>query len=116
MRTVTVHFSEPANQTVDALVVALDYPETQVRIPGTGGSADVLGRVTITPSGLPTVDDRDYEVQVSLVALAPVDPGVFFSVEFDDCAAVSAPTLDEFACVVRSASNDQSMDINSLVK
>lgn len=114
-RTVTVHFTRPANQVVGGLVIALDYPETQVRIPGAGGDAQVLSRVTITPSGLPTVLDRDYEVQVSVTAL-PIDPGDFFSVQFDDCDAVAAPTLDEFACLVRSASNDVGADITSQIK
>jgi cysteine-rich repeat protein len=118
MRTVTVRFSKPADQTVDALIVALDYPETQVRIPGIGGDAQVLSRVNIplAANGLPQTDDRDYEVQVSLTAGSPLDPGVLFSVDFDDCSSVPAPTPDEFACIVRSASNDAGNDITSQVK
>jgi cysteine-rich repeat protein len=113
-RTVTVRFAKPAALTIAGLVIALDYPETQVRIPGVGGSQDVLDRVTVVPSGLPTVDDRDYEVQVSVTAF-PIDPGDFFSVQFDDCDATTAPTLDEFACIVRAASSDVGADVTNQV-
>jgi hypothetical protein len=109
LRTVTVRFTKPANQVVGGLVIALDYPETQVRIP----NQDLLDRVTVVPSGLPTIIDREYEVQVSVVSFGPIDPGDFYSVQFDDCAAVTAPTLDEFACLVRSASDDVGGDITN---
>jgi len=114
-RSVSVRFSKPANVTIGGLVIALDYPETQVRIPGTGGDAQVTSHVSVVPSGLITIDDRDYEVQVSVTA-TPIDPGDFFHVQFDDCDAVTAPTLDEFACIVRSASNDVGADVTAQVK
>lgn len=111
-RKVTVRFAKPAAVTIGGLVIALDYPENQVQIPGTGGG--VTDRVTVVPSGLMTIDDREYEVQVSVTAF-PIDPGQFFSVQFDDCTAVTAPTLDEFACVVRSASDDLGGDVTNQV-
>jgi cysteine-rich repeat protein len=117
-RTVTVRFSKPASEAVGALVVALDYPETQVRIPGSGGDSQVTGAVTVVPqNAIPTILDRDYEVQVSALAFGDIiAPGDFFSVQFDDCTAVTAPTLDEFACIVRSASDDGGHDITADVK
>ena len=116
-RSVTVRFTKPANLTVGGLVIALDYPETAVRIPGTGGDAQVTGRVTIIPSGLTTITDRDYEVQVTVAGFPSIDPGDFFSVSFDDCDAATAPTLDQFACIVKSASDDSgNQDITADVK
>ena len=115
-RTVTVRFAKPASATIAGLVIGLDYPETQVRIPGTGdGDPQVTGRVTIfTANPLPQIIDRDYEVQVSVTAF-PIDPGDFFAVEFDDCDAAAAPTLDQFACIVRSASTDLGADVTGQV-
>ena len=113
-RTLTVNFSKPSNQTVAGLTIALDYPETLVRIPGIHSDSQVTGAVTVIPSGIPGIDDTDYDVQVSLGALA-IDPGPFFTVQFDDCDAVPAPSLDQFACIVRSASNDAATDITSQV-
>ena len=116
-RSVTVRFTKPADLTVGGLVIALDYPETAVRIPGTGGDAQVTDRVTIVASGLTTILDRDYEVQVTVAGFPSIDPGDFFSVSFDDCAAVDAPTLDQFACIVKSASDDSgNQDITAQVK
>lgn len=113
-RSITVRFAKPAAVTIGGLVVALDYPETKVRIPGSASDAQVLGAVSVAPSGLTTIDDRDYEVQVSITAF-PVDPGDFFTVQFDDCSAVPAPPLSEFACIVRSASNDLGADVTNQV-
>ncbi len=105
-RQVTVKFTKPASQTVAGLLIALDYPETQVRIPGTGSDGQVTGRVTVIPSGISAITDSDYDLQVAVTSIA-IDPGDFFTVQFDDCEAVTAPTLDEFACNVLEASNDQ---------
>jgi len=102
-RTITVRFAKPANKNVTGLIVALDYPESNVQIPGTGEIQLVLDRVTVVPSGLSAITDRDYEVQVSVVAFAPIAAGDFFTVQFDECTPAS---VDQFACVVRSAADD----------
>ena len=101
-KSVTVRFSAPGVN-VTGLVVALDYPETEVQIPGTGSATSVTDRVTVTPSGLPAIVDRDYELQVSLAGLSALTPGDFFSVQLDEC---TASTIDQYACIVRSASDD----------
>jgi cysteine-rich repeat protein len=102
-KSVVVKFSKPGALNVTGLVIALDYPETEVQIPGTQSAQSVTDRVTVTPSGLPGILDRDYELQVSLAGLDPIAAGDFYSVQFDEC---SASTIDQFACIVRSASDD----------
>ncbi len=100
-KSVTVRFSKPAALNVIGLTIALDYPETAVQIPGTQSAQSVTDRVTVVPSGLPAILDRDYELQVSLAGTDPIAAGDFFAAQFDEC---TAPTIDQFACLVRSAS------------
>jgi len=94
------------------LTIALDYPETEALIPGDLGAQSVLDRVTDLPDGLPTIEDRDFEVQVGVVSFAPIAPGVFYRVALDSCGA---PTADQFGCQVRSASDAEGADITSQV-
>lgn len=108
----TVRFTKPAGKDVTGLVIALDYPETDASIPGTGGAQSVLDRVTDVPDGLPTITDNDFEVQVGVVAFAPISPGVFYRVALDSCGA---PTADQFGCQVRSASDALGGDITAQV-
>jgi hypothetical protein len=109
---VTVRFTKPAGKDVTGLVIALDYPEADAQIPGTGGAQSVLDRVTDVPDGLPTITDNDFEVQVGVVAFAPITPGAFYRVQLDSCGT---PTNDQFGCVVRSASDAEGGDITSQV-
>jgi hypothetical protein len=109
---VAVRFTKPAGKDVNGLVIALDYPEADVSIPGTGGAEAVLDRVTDVPDGLPTITDNDFEVQVGVVGFAPITPGVFYRVQLDTCGT---PTPDQFGCVVRSASDAEGGDITSQV-
>ncbi len=109
---VSVRFTKPAGKDVTGLTIALDYPETEALIPGDLGSQSVLDRVTDLPDGLPTIEDRDFEVQVGVVSFAPITPGVFYRVALDSCGA---PTADQFGCQVRAASDAEGADITSQV-
>jgi cysteine-rich repeat protein len=101
MQSATVRFSKPPATSVLGLSIALDYPEANVRIPGTGSAQAVRDRVTVIPqNGLITVTDRDYEVEVTIASADPLVPGDFFTVQFDECTVA---TLDQFGCNVRSA-------------
>jgi len=110
---VAVRFTKPAGKDVTGLVIALDYPESDAQIPGTGGAQSVLDRVTDVPDGLPTITDSDFEVQVGVVAFTPITPGVFYRVALDTCGA---PTASQFGCQVRSASDAEGGDITSQVQ
>jgi cysteine-rich repeat protein len=108
----TVRFSKPGNVNVLGLSIALDYPETDVRIPGTGSGQTVRDRVTVLPqNGLITIVDRDYEVEVTIAGADPIPAGDFFTVQFDECAAA---TLQQYGCNVRSAGDGQN-DITAQV-
>src|SRR6266404_2846500 len=73
MTSATIRFSKPVNINVLGLSIALDYPETAVRIPGTGSAQAVRDRVTVVPqNGLITVVDRDYEVEVTIAGADPI--------------------------------------------
>jgi cysteine-rich repeat protein len=104
-RTVTVRFAPPQGTSVAGLTIRLDYPEHKVRVPGFGDEQNVRDRITTFPAGFVVEQDRDYEVEVSVTGLNPIAPGDFFAVELDDCAGAAAPTLDEFACIVKEASD-----------
>jgi len=112
MRTATVAFKVTGGISLLGLSVALDYPETDVRIPGTGNQQTVLDRVTVVPqNGLPGITDLDYELDVTFAGTDTITPGNFFSVQFDECSGV---TPDQFACIVRSA-GDGMNDVTSHV-
>jgi cysteine-rich repeat protein len=112
MRTATVRFKVSGGVSVLGLSIDLDYPETAVRIPGTGNQQTVLDRVTVIPqNGLPGITDLDYEIAVTFAGTDTITPGDFYSVQFDECSSV---TPDQFACIVRSA-GDGVNDVTSHV-
>jgi cysteine-rich repeat protein len=109
---VSVRFTKPAGKDVTGLTIALDYPETDVLIPGNLGAQSVIDRVTILPDGLPTIEDSDFELKVGVVSFSPITPGVVYRVALDGCGT---PTADQFGCQVRSASDAEGADITSQV-
>jgi hypothetical protein len=100
---------------VTGLVIALDYPETKVGVPGSANESSVEGRITDVPAPFFGVNDRDYEVEVSATSIDPIPAGDFFTVELDTCIGAGAAALAEFGCAVRQASDDQDQLITSQV-
>jgi hypothetical protein len=114
-QTVKVKFTKPGGKNVTGLVIALDYPESKVGVPGSANDASVEGRITNVPAPFFGVNDRDYEVEVSATSIDPIPAGDFFTVELDTCVDAAAATLAEFGCSVRQASDDQDQLITGQV-
>lgn len=104
-RVLAVHFAPPAGKDLSGIRVLVDYPESRVRIPGFSNEPSVKARVTDLPAGLSEPNDRDYALALSVASSEVLAPGRLASLTFDDCAAASAPTLDQFACQVVDASD-----------
>lgn len=130
----TIVASIASSQGLGGLVLRIDYPEHKSILPGlrddpgkkrcAGGDKDgafctansacpggscVDAPVTILPAGgFPTISDLEFAVSLSLAF--PGDgstfaAGPFARVVFNHCEGVTAPTLEEFACIVDSASD-----------
>jgi cysteine-rich repeat protein len=115
-QSVKVRFTKPAGKNVTGLQIALDYPETKVGVPGFANESAAEARVTDVPAPFFSVNDRDYEIEVSANSIDPIPAGDFFTVELDACVGASGPAaLSEFGCVVRQASDDQNALITNQV-
>lgn len=104
--TVTLTLTPPAGQDVSALAVYLDYPDAgspNVRIPGSGNSAQVQARITPDDGNTNfTANDVDFAIRILLQSndLSPINPTTI-QVQFDRCGA--APPLPQYKCRVESA-------------
>ena len=113
-RVLAVHFTPPAGNDLSGIRVLVDYPESRVRIPGFSNEASVKARLTDLPAGLSEPNDRDYGLGLSVATSGALTPGRIASVTFDDCAAATAPTLDQFACQVVDASDTEFNPVNGV--
>ncbi|MFM8412685.1 MAG: hypothetical protein ACKOCT_20725 [Alphaproteobacteria bacterium] len=97
---------------VAGVTTALNYPETKILIPGSGGGSDVSSRVvnlTGVTGGLFNVGDDDSILNVGLVSIgSSIPPGPFARATFDCIPGQSAPTASDFGCVATVA------DLNGL--
>src|SRR5262249_48957799 len=62
---VKVRFAKPAGKKIVGLQIALDYPETKVGVPGSGGDASAEARVSDVSAFFFQVNDADYEIAVT---------------------------------------------------
>lgn len=85
--------------------IDLQYPGTEINLPGSGSGTDVSSRVVFGASGgLTTVNDDDNTstLTTSFVGFNEQPAGAFATITFDCVNALPAPSA--FACTVVSAS------------
>jgi hypothetical protein len=124
----TPKWCEPAGKQTVAVALArhavglagiklrLDYPRERVGIPGMNDDAAVKERVRgMPPSVLSVPNDEDGDLVVSMVSASTIDPGRLFTVEFDRCAATSAPAIGDFHCEVEQASDEHAKLVDGAV-
>lgn len=97
---------------VAGVTTALNYPESKIVMPGSGGGSDVSSRVTNltgVTGGLFNVGDDDSTLNVGLVSIGTSIPaGPFARATFDCIPGQSAPTASDFQCAATVA------DLNGL--
>lgn len=87
---------------VAGVTTALNYPESKIVIPGSGGGTDVSSRVTNltgVTGGLFNVGDDDSILNVGLVSIGTsIPPGQFARATFDCIPGQGAPVASDFQC------------------
>lgn len=91
--------------------IDLQYPASDVNVPGSGTAASVVERVVFAASGLTTVNDDDNTstLTASLVSFNEQAAGTFATITFDCVAAT--PAASAFTCTVVSASTPGGVSI-----
>jgi cysteine-rich repeat protein len=99
--TVTVNFA--GSNAVAGITVFLDYPEGLVSIPGSGGSVP-SGIITNLPGfAFGQSNDLDHALIQAVVDAEAFPAGQLFNIHFETCQGASAPTAEQFTCVVQTA-------------
>ena len=57
------------------------------------------------PNAIITVNDLDTALRVVITRASQIQPGLLFTIEFDDCTGARPPTSADFACVVEGAAS-----------
>ena len=100
--TITTSYVE-GQDPVAGVTTALDYPQSEIVIPGIGGGSDVSSRVknlTGVTGGLFSVGDDDSVLNVGLVSIGSNIPaGPFAQATFDCLPGQPAPQASDFSCV-----------------
>ena len=106
-RTVTVSISTP--EPLAGIQLGLEYPQLQISIPGSGGTALVQSRVQfLATAGLTAVNDLDTDLKVTLAdANEVIDSGPVFEVEFDECIDQGQNICNRSQNVIGCCSNDK---------
>ena len=102
--TAVVNFTAP--QDIAGATIYIDYPDGQVRIPGTGNQAAVQNRIFLSTGDFFNPNDLDYVVQI-----VQFDSGgsaftgsELMQIEFDTCDGASISSSD-FTCRVLDAAS-----------
>jgi len=115
----TVNFATSGGAQVAGIVVFVDYAESKVSIPGSGGTPPVPSHITGNPSGTTAVpNDLDHALRVVVTENAPfttMPVGQLFRVNYETCQGAPAPTAGDFTCTVISASNQFGADVTANV-
>jgi cysteine-rich repeat protein len=105
-RTIDVEVS--SGDLVAGLTVFIDYPEGDVRIPGSGGGIPA-GTVDNAPFGaFVAANDLDHALRVAVANASAIADGLLFNVHFEDCLPLSVPVPGDFTCTVEAASDASS--------
>lgn len=102
--TALVNFTAP--QDIAGATIYIDYPDGQVRIPGTGNQIAVQNRIFLSTGDFFNPNDLDYAVQI--VAFdsggAPFTGSELMQIEFDTCDGASVNS-SQFTCRVLDAAS-----------
>jgi hypothetical protein len=109
---VTIDLDSPS--AVGAASLLLDYPPDKVRLPSTGGGADVRSRVTdltggnLFDKGEPNNQDSNGDneadrLRLTLIATSGVS-GAVLRVDFDRCDGATVTTAADYTCAVEAGS------------
>ena len=101
----------PAVTDIAGISISLGYENSLVLLPGHGEVA-FPGPITNIQGGNVQAEDRDDALIYSDANLGGLSAGPLFSVQFTTCNGASAPTINDFGCVVRSASDSAGHDIS----
>ncbi len=100
-----VDVSVTSGSQVAGLTVLLDYPEGQVRIPGSGGSIPA-GIITNLPLGaFGSSNDLDHALRQAVAGTSTIADGLLFTVNFENCLSAPVPTPGSFTCTVLEAAD-----------
>lgn len=108
-RPFSVSFSVPDTSViVQGMTLLVDYPESQVTIPGSGNSTSVRQSIINVQSGaLSQPFDLDIALREQIAGTAnPLSPGIrLFTINFLDCLGATPPTAADFTCTVQVATD-----------
>jgi hypothetical protein len=116
---VDVNLCVPEGTDAGGATVFLRYPDGTVGIPGSGNSGQVFKRIQNIledPFISLTPNDLDYALRtlVFAVDLVPIPAGRLFTVQFDVCSGATAPSAEDFRCVVKDASDPNGAPISGV--
>ncbi len=104
----TIDVEVTSGDLVAGLTVFIDYPEGDVRIPGSGGGIPA-GTVDNAPFGaFVAANDLDHALRVAVANASAIADGLLFNVHFQDCLPLSVPAPGDFTCTVEAASDASS--------
>lgn len=109
---VKVTFTAPGTGDLSTGRFFLRYPDSLLRIPGSGASEQVQERFDVPFVGSLTPNDIDYAVRVLAQAelFLTIEPDELFTVSFDLCSS-TPPTAEDFRCTVVDAFAPDASDV-----
>jgi hypothetical protein len=108
-----VSFAVPDSSViVQGMTLLIDYPESQVTIPGSGTATSVRQSIINVQSGaLSSPNDLDYALREQIAGTSnPLTPGQLFTINFLDCLGATPPTAADFTCTVEVATDPLGLD------
>jgi hypothetical protein len=112
-RPFSVSFAVPDSSViVQGLTLLIDYPASQVTIPGSGTATSVRQSIINVQSGaLSSPNDLDYALREQIAGTSnPLTPGQLFTINFLDCLGATPPTAADFTCTVEVATDPLGLD------
>jgi hypothetical protein len=104
-----VSFAVPDSSVlVQGLTVLVDYPESEVTIPGSGNVVSVRQAIiNVQPGALSSPFDLDNALREQIAGTAnPLTSGLpLFTINFFDCVGATPPTAADFSCTVQVATD-----------
>lgn len=96
----------PSVTDLSAMTVYIQYPESKVRIPGSGSAQSVQDAINVPSGATYTPNDLDYALNILVnqpdgSAITPLTDA--FEITFQTCTGAPAPTDGEFRCLIRDA-------------
>jgi hypothetical protein len=105
--TKTVTIAVTSATSLGGVTVSVGYQNAM--IPGTGDIGSRGG--TLDGSGIIAASDNDDTVLASVVDPGGLPDGDLITIQFDTCSGGPLPTVADFGCVVRSASDTSGVDL-----